>query len=166
VANIPNDEATPVAQVERLPKWIVRGLILLGVILTPWALWLGFTLPRRTAAYHWDAAWAGFDLLLAVALALTGILAWKRSHWALTASGAAAGMLVCDAWFDVMTSSSRGRPLAVGEALFVELPLALVCVWLARRAGRSLERDRHVADVAKRLQVTRNIRVSRDGPLP
>ena len=149
-----------------IPSWVRNGLLLAALILAPWSLWLAISLPRRTAAYNWGAAWAGFDLLLSIALALTAISVWRRSHWALTVSGIAAGMLVCDAWFDVMTSSHQGRPVAVIEALFAELPLAFVCIWLARRAGKTLDRSRRFAEAAKRLQAARAIRVSREDPLP
>ena len=39
-------------------------------------------------------------------------------------------MLLCDAWFDVVTSGGGGeRAEAVLEATFAELPLAVLC-WL------------------------------------
>jgi hypothetical protein len=40
-------------------------------------------------------------------------------------------MLLCDAWFDVVTSAT-GDELghAVFEALFAELPLAALCAWI------------------------------------
>jgi hypothetical protein len=40
----------------------------LGLGLLPWALWLGYSLPSRQVAHHWDLAWAGFDVVLAAAL--------------------------------------------------------------------------------------------------
>jgi len=41
----------------------------------------------------------------------------------------AAAMLVCDAWFDVVTSASAiDFGVALGSAVVVELPLAVVCV--------------------------------------
>jgi hypothetical protein len=157
----------PTSHLQWLPSWIGGGLFLVALILAPWSLWIALSLPRRTAAYHWGAAWAGFDLLLSIALASTAVSVWRRSHWALTASGIAAGMLICDAWFDVLTSSPHGRPLAIVEAVFCELPLAFICIWLARRAGRSLDRrSQRFADIAKRLQAGHVIRDSRNEPLP
>ena len=49
-------------------------------------------------------------------------------------------MLVCDAWFDIVTASSGVEQVtaAVSGAL-LELPLAVVCVWLARNAERAHE---------------------------
>ena len=49
-------------------------------------------------------------------------------------------MLLSDAWFDiVLESRSIDRELAVAEAVLAELPLAVVCFWVAyvtSRAGR------------------------------
>jgi hypothetical protein len=40
-------------------------------------------------------------------------------------------MLVCDAWFDVVTSQSGGEMWeAVAEAALAELPLAAVCIFI------------------------------------
>jgi hypothetical protein len=36
-------------------------------------------------------------------------------------------MLVCDAWFDVVTSDPGGRLEAVLQAALAELPLAVIC---------------------------------------
>jgi hypothetical protein len=49
-------------------------------------------------------------------------------------------LLVCDAWFDVLTS--RGLPgiaQAASLALFVELPLAALCFWMARNLAHAVE---------------------------
>jgi Na+/proline symporter len=161
-----SDATSPSSERHLLPTWVGGGLLLASLVLVPWAFWLALTLPRRTAAYHWGTAWAGFDLLLSIALALTASALWRRSNWALTISGMAAGMLTCDAWFDVLTSTPTGRPVAVIEAVVLELPLALVCVWLARRSARSLDRTARFAEVAKSLQAAHAIRMSRDDHLP
>ena len=41
-------------------------------------------------------------------------------------------MLLCDAWFDVVTSTSRRRAARsrILEAVFAELPLAALCAWI------------------------------------
>ena len=62
----------------------------------------------------------------------------------MTASWAAA-LLVVDAWFDVMTSPSGvDRLEAVAMALLIELPLASACVWLTIHA-------QDIADLRVRL---------------
>ena len=46
-------------------------------------------------------------------------------------------MLVCDAWFDVVTSIGSGDALeAILEARFAELPLAAVCALIVYDAER------------------------------
>jgi hypothetical protein len=73
----------------------------------------------------------GFDVLLAVAFGATAIAALRASEWLQPLAAVTGTMLLCDAWFDVVTSSSGdelGR--AVFEALFGELPLAALCAWI------------------------------------
>jgi hypothetical protein len=46
-------------------------------------------------------------------------------------------MLVCDAWFDVVTSSGGAeRAEAVAEAAFAEIPLAAICAYIVLEAER------------------------------
>jgi len=85
----------------------------------------------------------------------------------LAAAGASAALLICDAWFDILTSPASNRWIAVTEALLVELPLAVACLVIARDAERAFERARKVAETAHRLAVTRSRRAqdaSRDLP--
>ena len=116
--------------------------VVLAVGLAVWSVWLGFALPRRADARHWDLAWSGFDIGLAIALGLTAAAMFRRSAWLLTAVGASAALLTCDAWFDVVTATPSARPLAVLEAVLIELPLAALCLWIAFRTERA------IADVA------------------
>jgi len=75
-------------------------------------------------------------LLLALASTTLTNVAYLREH-----DAAAAALLAVDAWFDILTSSSRLElGTAIGEAVLVELPLALLCLLLARDAERVLRR--------------------------
>jgi hypothetical protein len=66
---------------------------------------------------------------------------WRRSAWLEGAATAAAALLVVDAWFDVMTSSTHLElAIAIGEAVLIELPLATLCYLLARDAEHVLRR--------------------------
>jgi hypothetical protein len=123
-----------------------------AVALVPWSAWLVIALPSRHVADHWDVAWAGFDIGLAAVLAATVVTAVRSSRWLHAAAASAATMLVCDAWFDVMTSGrSLGFWLALAEALAVELPLAAVCVWVAMDADSFAERTRTYVDLTRRV---------------
>ena len=106
-----------------------------AVVLVPWSVALTAALPAHHVARHWDVAWAGFDAGIAITLLATVAAAVRRSAWLAVIAGAAAAMLLCDAWFDVVTSSDRlDLWLALAAALAVELPLAGVCILVARGA--------------------------------
>jgi hypothetical protein len=116
-------------------RWVVLLFSVAAFLLLPWVAVLVVALPSAHRAAHWDIAWAGFDVALALLLASVAITAWRRSPWFEGAATAAATLLFVDAWFDVLTSSSGAElAWAVGEALLVEIPLAIVCLLLARDA--------------------------------
>ena len=122
-------------------RWVVPLFGLGALLLVPWVVLLVFALPSTHEAAHWDIAWAGFDLGLALLLSGVALAAWRRSPWLEGAATAAAALLAVDAWFDILTSSSRLElGTAIGEAVLVELPLALLCLLLARDAERVLRR--------------------------
>jgi hypothetical protein len=123
-----------------------RALDLIGVlfgagalVLVPWVVFLVRDLPSDHRSAHWDVAWGGFDVALALLLVGVALAAWRRSPWLEGAATAAATLLFVDAWFDILTSSSRGELItAMLEAALVELPLAVFCVLLARSVERRL----------------------------
>jgi hypothetical protein len=103
----------------------------IAVLLVPWTLWLTLTLPTRHVTHHYRGAWVGFDVFLALAFAATAFAALRASEWLQPLAALTGTMLLCDAWFDVVTSAGGdevGR--AVLEALFAELPLAALCGWI------------------------------------
>jgi hypothetical protein len=108
-----------------------------ALVLVPWVVVLVEALPSAHRAAHWDVAWAGFDVALALLLLAVALAAWRRSPWLEGAATASATLLVVDAWFDILTSSTTAELTAAGiEAALVELPLAVVCVLLARDTER------------------------------
>jgi len=105
-----------------------------GVLLVPWTIGLARSLPCRYVSTHWGIAWAGFDTGLAAGLALTGFAILRHAAWLDRAAIATATLLAADAWFDVLTAgSATGLALASAEALVVELPIAVLCIFVARR---------------------------------
>jgi hypothetical protein len=140
------------------PRWVVPFFGLAALLLLPWVVLLVFLLPSAHQAAHWDIAWSGFDVVLALLLSAVAVAAWRGSLWFEGAATAAATLLFVDAWFDVLTSSTRVELLvAIGAAAFVELPLAFLCLLLARDAERRL-RARPVIRSEPEF-VTRDIRV-------
>jgi len=129
--------AGPLAPGYPVPRWLGALILLVAAMTVAWIAELWVTLPSRDVAAHYRLAWVGFDAILAVALARTGWLAWRgRDHVELPAV-AAATLLVIDMWFDVVTSSTpKDRVLAVASAVLVEIPLTVLCLWIAHNAER------------------------------
>ena len=123
----------------RIVRWAGPAFILFSLILLPWTIYLGYSLPSRQVSPHYDAAWVGFDVMLMVALASTGYFALRRSRYMATAATAAATLLVVDAWFDVMTSPPGQRLESIALAVLIELPLASLCVWLSHHTQQLAE---------------------------
>ena len=118
-------------QVLPVPRWVTALFTIAAVGLLPWTLYLTFTLPSRHVTTHYDLAWVGFDIALAAAFAGTSWAAIRRSDWLVPLAAVTGTMLVCDAWFDVVTSSGAGEiGEAVAEAVFAELPLAALCTFI------------------------------------
>ena len=113
------------------------ALIVIAIALVPWTLWLTWTLPAQHVARHWRTAWVGYDVALALLLLGTGVAGIRRSPQIVVAAAAAATLLLADAWFDVVTAA-RGSEVVESalEAVFAEVPLALVCLWIAYDAER------------------------------
>ena len=114
-----------------LPRWVTRLLIVVAIGLVPWIFYLTFSLPSRHVTFHYDLAWVGFDVALTVSFAATAWAAFRGSQWLVPLAAVTGTMLVCDAWFDVVTSQSGSEMWeAVAEAALAELPLAALCAFI------------------------------------
>jgi hypothetical protein len=110
-------------------------LAIVALALVPWAVVLGVVLPAEHVARNWDVAWSGFDVALSLSLLITAFGALRRRDWLSVAATASGTLLLCDAWFDVLTASGgTDLGLALALAALVEVPLAGVCFLLAARA--------------------------------
>jgi hypothetical protein len=117
--------------VERPARWVTLLLVLVAVGLVPWTLYLTFVLPSRHVTLHYDLAWIGFDLALTTSFAVTAWAAFRGSQWLVPLAAVTGTMLVCDAWFDVVTSQRGGEMWeAIAEAALAELPLAALCAFI------------------------------------
>jgi hypothetical protein len=109
-------------------RWLAGVLGALAFALLPWALLLGFELPSRHLSRHWDLAWTGFDVALATTLLAAAIAALRGSPWLERLAIVAGTLLLCDAWFDVLTAwTTTERTVAIVLAFAGELPLAVLC---------------------------------------
>jgi len=118
-------------------RWAGAFFAVVGVLLVPWALWLSYSLPSRQVAHHWDLAWAGFDVILSLALLGTAFALFTGRRVGRSLAAATGALLLADAWFDVVTASGAGeRWVAVTLAAFAEIPIAIVCFALAGSGRR------------------------------
>lgn len=139
-----------------LPRWFGALAALCALALLPWIVYLAFELPSHARSAHYAVTWVGFDVAMFLALSSTAWAAHRRSTWTEPLATVAAVLLVTDAWFDVTSAStSTGRAEAIASAVLLEIPLAILCGWVAqnterlrRRAYRSLLR--RMADAEQR----------------
>jgi hypothetical protein len=103
-----------------------------GGFLLPWIVVLGAVLPATAQVQHWGLAWTGLDGAEAAAALVTAMLLARGDHRASLSAAAGGTLLLIDAWFDVCTSAPGAEhAMALAEATFVELPLAIAAWWLA-----------------------------------
>ncbi len=132
-----------VVQIRRIREWLA---LCAAIALIPWTIYLGFTLPQDYTAQHWQATWVGFDVLLLAFMVATAVLGFLH-HQLLTLFAFATGvLLVCDAWFDVLTAEGGDLVVSALIAGLVELPLAAVLIVgtlrIARLQGPPFSRGR------------------------
>jgi hypothetical protein len=122
-----------------LREWVVPAFGAIGIGLLPWAIWLSTSLPPSHHSAHWDVAWSGFDVGLAVCFLGTAIAAYRRSPWVGAFAAATGTLLLTDAWFDVVLESHGNESeTAILEAVLFEIPVACLCFWIAYRTERFL----------------------------
>jgi hypothetical protein len=134
---IGQEPSLPDPEQVQIPRWVTPVLTFAAAALIPWTLWLTFSLPRQRVADNYDLAWVGFDVALLAGFAATSWAAWHGSRWLVPFAAATGTMLVCDAWFDIVTAHGGGERMeALASALLAELPLAAICVFIVVDAER------------------------------
>ena len=112
-------------RIRRIRSWLAVSA---AVALIPWIVYLAVTLPQNYVAQNWRATWVGFDILLLLFLTATAVLGFLR-HDLLTLFAFTTGvLLICDAWFDVMTARRADELVSVLTAVCGELPLAAILI--------------------------------------
>jgi hypothetical protein len=71
----PEAENAVLTDEARVVRWTGPVFAAFSMILLPWTIYLAQSLPVRQVSSHYDAAWAGFDVMLMVALASAGYFA-------------------------------------------------------------------------------------------
>jgi hypothetical protein len=122
-----------VVQIRRIREWLA---VCAAIALIPWTIFLSLTLPQSYTAQHWQVTWVGFDVLLLAFMVATAVLGFTQ-HPLLTLFAFATGvLLVCDAWFDVLTARRGDLVVSVLTAGLGELPLAAVLIVGTLRISR------------------------------
>jgi hypothetical protein len=103
-----------------------------SLLLIPWIAVLPILLPATRGVSDWREIWVGFDVVLAIVLAATAVLAFLKRQSVVLVAFITATLLVCDAWFDTMTSAPGwDRLISLGSTI-LELTLALILFNTAR----------------------------------
>lgn len=111
-----------------------------ALVLLPWTLYLAESLPRHHVTLHWDISWVGLNVVLILALAMTGYLSYIQSRWVAISSTVLGSVLLLDAWFDILGQHSpQELRQALLLAIFIEIPLAITSFVIA---GRALNYDK------------------------
>ena len=142
----PLGELLPASELARLRR--VRLVLMVGAIigLLPWIVYLAITLPDKYIAHNWPTTWVGFDILILMFMAATALLGVLRRQLLVLTAFTTGILLVCDAWFDVMTAAPDDRWLSVLTAVVGELPLAVLLITGALRILRLTATRLYVLD--------------------
>jgi hypothetical protein len=106
------------------------------VAMVPWIGYLAVTLPDNYVAHNWIVTWIGFDVLLIGFMLATLVLGYLRRQLLVFAAFTTGVLMICDAWFDLMTAGPRDLWLSVVTALLIEVPLAIFMIVSAVRVMR------------------------------
>jgi len=132
----PLDEVFPPPVARRMRRTRLTLMVGGSIVLIPWIVHLGFTLPSNYVAHNWPATWIGFDCLLIAFMAATAVLGWLRRQLVVLPGFTTGVLLICDAWFDIMTASPSQMWESVLTAALGNLPLAVLLISGALRILR------------------------------
>lgn len=113
------------------------GLMIGGsIVMIPWVVYLTLTLPDDYVARNWWLTWVGFDILLVGFMVATAVFGLLRRQVLLFAAFTSGVLLICDAWFDLMTAGPDDIWISVFTALGIEVPLGIYMIRGAQRIMR------------------------------
>jgi hypothetical protein len=123
-----------------------RVIVVIAILLTCWAIWLGSTLPPDPLRQQWSTAyigldnysltWVGLDCLEVLGLAACGLLFARGTPGARTCALLTMPVFFLDAWFDILTAVSRADLVeSVLMAVLGELPAVVGLAWIAWKAA-------------------------------
>src|SRR5271156_4561234 len=124
----PLDEVFPPAMARRMRRNRLTLMVVGAVGLIPWMIYLAFTLPENYVAHKWPATWIGFDCVLITFMVATAVLGWLRRELVILPGFTTGVLLICDAWFDIMTAGPGQMWMPVLTAALLNLPLAAIMI--------------------------------------
>jgi hypothetical protein len=133
---------------------VLSTFALVAVAQIGWTVYLGVSLPRHYTVNHWDLAWVGLDTAQVAMLVCAAWAAWRRRAVLIVFACASGTLLIVDAWFDVTTARYRDLDMSL-VLLAVELPLAFLMFWIARRIFRRLTVATTTEDTKERARLPR-----------
>jgi hypothetical protein len=132
----PRDEVFPAPIARRMRRNRLTLMVGGSIVLIPWIIYLGLTLPPDYVAHNWPATWIGFDSLLIAFMVATAVLGWLRRQLVILPGFTTGVLLICDAWFDIMTAGPSQIWMSVLTAALGNLPLAVLLITGALRILR------------------------------
>jgi hypothetical protein len=132
----PLDEVFPPVTARRMRRNRVTLMVAGAIGLIPWMIYLAFTLPGNYVAHNWPATWIGFDCVLIAFMVVTAVLGWLRRELVILPGFTTGVLLICDAWFDIMTAGPRQLWLSMLTAALINLPVAAIMITGAVRIVR------------------------------
>jgi len=125
----PLDELVPAPEVARKRRLHLALMVGGAIGLISWFVFLASTLPANYVAL-------GFDVLLVAFMVMTAVLVFVRRQLVPLTAFTTGVLLICDAWFDVMTAGPHDLWVSALTATLVELPLAVILITTALRILR------------------------------
>jgi hypothetical protein len=131
----------------------IRLSLMIGgsIAMIPWIAYLALTLPENYVAHNWPITWVGFDLLMVMFMVATAMFGYFRRQVLMFSAFTSGVLLICDAWFDLMTAGPDDRWLSITTAFGIEVPLAIFLITGAHRILRLTMMRLWLLDPATRL---------------
>ena len=140
----PLDDLVPAPVVARMRQPRLALMVGGAIVLVAWIMFLVTTLPANYVAHNWPATSVGFDVLLVALMVTTAVLVFLRRQLVPLTAFTTGVLLICDAWFDVVTAGPHDLWVSALTATLVELPLAVILIATALRIFTA-DRDAVVA---------------------
>jgi hypothetical protein len=131
------------------PAHVSAYLAIGAVAFVPLIVLAALGAPSSHAAHHLGLMWTGLDVFELIGMALTGWCLWRRLPSLAVASALTGTLMLCDAWYDVVTTAGRAEGMSLALAC-LEIPLAVLSFAVARTVvlgwpGRSRSAARSAA---------------------